>query len=80
LGFTRPEYHLVLSGQPATVVISGGETWPETPMTVDLARPGQPPKTIWSFDGRPHAVSKAEYERLFPRRDDRSALLDGRRR
>jgi hypothetical protein len=80
LGLTRPEYHLVLNGQPATVVISWGETWPQRPMTVDLTRPGQPPKTIWSFDGRPHTVSKAEYERLFPRRDDRSAPLDGRKR
>ena len=80
LGLTRPDCHLVLNGQPATVVISWGETWPQGPMTVDLTRPGQRPKTIWSFDGRPHAVNKAEYERLFRLRDDRSALLDGRKR
>jgi len=64
LGQTAPMYQLVLSGQPLTMVFHG-ETWPPAPLSVDLMRPGQPPQTIWSFDGRPHRVSKAEYDRSF---------------
>ncbi len=64
LNETPHEHQLVLNGQPVTIIFHG-ETWPPAPVSVDLTRPGQPPQTIWSFDGRPHRVSKAEYERTF---------------
>ncbi|HKV04443.1 MAG TPA: hypothetical protein VJO53_04965 [Candidatus Acidoferrales bacterium] len=63
-GQTPPKYELVLNGQPLTILFSG-ETWPPKPLSVDLVRAGQPPQRIWEFDGRPHRVSKAEYEHTF---------------
>jgi hypothetical protein len=66
-GQTPPRYQLVLNGQPVTIVFSG-ETWPPKPLSVDLVRPGQAVQRIWTFDGRPHRVSKAEYERIFAQR------------
>lgn len=63
-GQTPPNYQLVLNGQPVTLVFSG-ETWPPKPLSVDLSRPGQAPQRIWTFDGRPRRVSRAEYERIF---------------
>lgn len=65
LGSTTPRSQMVLNGQPVTIIFHG-ETWPPAPVSVDLIRPGQSPQTIWTFDGRPHRVSKSEYERLFP--------------
>jgi hypothetical protein len=75
LGSVGPQYQfkgrpvtvtqLTLNGQPVSFVFSG-ETFPQMPISVDLLRSGQGPLTIWSFDGRPHRVSKAEYERVFP--------------
>ena len=53
-----------LGGQPVYFIFSG-ETFPRMPISVDLVRSGQSPQTIWSFDGRPHRVSKTEYERIF---------------
>jgi hypothetical protein len=64
LGQTPPEYQFVVNGQPLTIIFHG-ETWPPGPVSVDLIRPGQPPQTIWSFDGRPHPVSLAEYGKIF---------------
>jgi hypothetical protein len=64
LGQTPPRHEIVLNGQPVTIVFHG-ETWPSAPVSVDLIRPGQPPQTIWSLDGRPHRVSKAEYMKIF---------------
>jgi hypothetical protein len=58
-GQTPPKYDIVLNGQPVTVVFHG-ETWPPRPLSVDLIRPGQRQQTIWSFDGRPRRVSRAE--------------------
>lgn len=66
-GQTPPKYQIVLNGQPATILFSG-ETSPPRPLSVDLMRPGQPSQTIWRFDGRPHRVSKSEYERVFGQR------------
>jgi hypothetical protein len=63
-GQTPPNYQLVLNGQPVTLV-SSGETWPPKPLSVDLSRPGQAPQRIWTFDGRPRRVSRAEYEHMF---------------
>jgi hypothetical protein len=63
-GQTRPEYQLVLNGQPVTIIFHG-ETWPRMPVSADLIRPGGSPQTIWRFDGRPHPVSRAEYDRSF---------------
>jgi hypothetical protein len=37
-------------------------------VSVDVARPGQPPEPIWQCNGRPRRVSKTEYERAFERR------------
>jgi hypothetical protein len=64
LGQTPPPYELTLNGQPVTLVFSG-ETWPPKPLSVDLIRPGQAAQRIWTFDGRPHRVSRAEYEHTF---------------
>jgi hypothetical protein len=64
LGQTPPQYQLVLNGQPLTIIFHG-QTWPPAPVSIDLIRPEQPEQTIWSFDGRPHRISKAEYERVF---------------
>jgi hypothetical protein len=66
-GQTPPKYQLVLNGQPVTLAFHG-ETWPPAPLSVDLIRPGQPPQTIWSFDGRPRRVSKTDYESVFGKR------------
>jgi hypothetical protein len=66
-GQTPPKYQLVLNGQPVTLVFHG-ETWPPAPLSVDLIRPGQPPQTIWTFDGRPHRVSKSVYQHVFEQR------------
>jgi hypothetical protein len=63
-GQTAPEYHLAFSGQPVTIIFHG-ETWPPQPLSVDLIRMGDSPQTIWSLDGRPHPVSRAEYNRAF---------------
>jgi hypothetical protein len=66
-GQTPPRYELLLNGKPVTIVFSG-ETSPQRPLSVDLIRPGQAPQRIWSFDGRPHRVSRVEYERAFAQR------------
>jgi hypothetical protein len=66
-GQTPPRYQLVFNGQPLTLVFSG-ETWPQEPLSVDLIRRGQAPQRIWTFDGRPHRVSRAEYEHTFGQR------------
>lgn len=58
---------LTLDGQPVSFIFSG-ETFPQMPIAVDLVRSGQSPQTIWSFDGRPHRISKTEYERVFAKR------------
>ena len=58
---------LSLNGQPVSFIFSG-ETFPQMPIAVDLVRSGQSPQTIWSFDGRPHRISKVEYERVFAKR------------
>jgi hypothetical protein len=75
LGSVGPKYQfngrpvtgtqVTLNGQTVSFIFSG-ETFPQMPISVDLARSGQSPHTIWSFDGRPRRVSKAEYERVFP--------------
>jgi hypothetical protein len=64
LGQTTPRYDLTLNGEPVTILFHG-ETWPPAPVSMDLIRSGHESQTIWSFDGRPHRVTKAEYERLF---------------
>lgn len=76
LGSVGPKYEfkgrpatvtqVTLNGQPVSFIFLG-ETFPQMPIAVDLVRSGQSPQTIWTFDGRPHRVSKAEYERVFPR-------------
>ena len=74
LGSVGPKYEfkgrpvtvtqLTLNDQPVSFIFSG-ETFPQMPIAVDLVRSDQSPETIWSFDGRPRRVSKAEYERVF---------------
>ncbi len=74
LGAVGPKYQfkgrpvtltqVTLGGQSVSFIFSG-ETFPQMPISVDLVRSGQSPQTIWSFDGRPHRVSKTEYERIF---------------
>jgi hypothetical protein len=74
LGAVGPKYQfkgrpvtltqVTLGGQPVSFIFSG-ETFPQMPISVDLLRSDQSPQTIWSFDGRPHRVSKTEYERIF---------------
>lgn len=66
LGLTTPKYDIVLHGQPLTILFHG-ESWPPAPISLELIRSGQPAQTIWSFDGRPHPVTKAEYKRTFAR-------------
>jgi hypothetical protein len=61
------QYSFTLDGQSMTVV-SVAETLSPAPLSVQLIRSGQPPQTIWSFDGRPHPVSKAEYRKIFGER------------
>lgn len=63
-GSTGPKFQLSLDGEPLTILYTG-ETWPPKPVSVDLIRPGQAPQRIWEFDGRPHRVSKVEYEGYF---------------
>jgi hypothetical protein len=63
-GQTGPTYQLTLNGQLVTIVFHGKTSHSE-PLSVDLIRPGQAPQKIWSFDGRPHRVSKSEYGNLF---------------
>jgi hypothetical protein len=75
LGSVGPKYQfngrpvtrtqLTLNGHLVSFVFSG-ETFPQMPISVDLLRSDQNPERIWTFDGRPHRVSKAEYEREFP--------------
>jgi hypothetical protein len=36
-------------------------------ISVDLLRPGQPPESLYDVNGTPRRVSKAEYERVFPK-------------
>lgn len=64
LGQTPPKYQLVLNGQPVAILFLG-KTWPPRPQSVDLIRSGQSAQAIWSFDGRPHRIGKAEYENAF---------------
>ena len=76
LGSTGPQYQfkgrpvtstqVTLNGQQVSFMFSG-ETFPQMLVAVDLVRSGQSPQTIWNFDGRPHRVSKADYERAFAR-------------
>lgn len=66
-GQGQPRYPLTLDGQQLTLAFSG-ETWPPTPMSLDLIRPGQQPQTIWSMDGRSRRVNRTEYEGMFPSR------------
>jgi hypothetical protein len=63
-GQTGPTYQFTLNGQPVTILFHG-ETSHAEPLSVDLIRPGQAPQKIWSFDVRPHRVSKSEYETAF---------------
>jgi hypothetical protein len=66
-GASAPRYELTIGGQPATIIFHG-KTWPPEPLSIELIRPGQPPQTIWSFDGRARRVSEAEYDHVFPPR------------
>jgi hypothetical protein len=36
-------------------------------ISIDLLRPGKPPESLYDVDGTPRRVSKAEYERFFPK-------------
>jgi hypothetical protein len=60
----NPKYQLALNGEPVTISFSG-EMWPQEPVSVDVQRPGQPAQRIWEFDGRPHRVSKPDYQHIF---------------
>jgi hypothetical protein len=57
--------HSIMLGDQSIRLIFHGETSPQLPISLELARSGQSPQTIWSFDGRPHRVSKTDYEKLF---------------
>jgi hypothetical protein len=62
-GQGAPEYKLSLNGLPVSVIFHG-ETWPPAPSSVELIRSGQNRQQIWTPDGRPHRVSRVEYERI----------------
>lgn len=64
LSDTAHDFSILVGGQSIRLVYHG-ETSPRMPVSLELARPGESPHAIWSFDGRPHRVSKAEYEKLF---------------
>jgi hypothetical protein len=57
-------YPLTLNHQQVTY-ISTGRRDSYSPLTVDIKFQTSPPQRIWSFEGGPHPISKAEYESIF---------------
>jgi hypothetical protein len=62
---TEKDAHLTieLGGRPFTFAMNSGFSSREA--HIDLLRPPQAPERIWYMDGRPHRVSKSQYETTF---------------
>ncbi|MGA9143454.1 MAG: hypothetical protein WA664_14690 [Candidatus Acidiferrales bacterium] len=58
-------YPLNLSGRSVTLVSSGRQSPDIYDLTVDVLRPDHAAQRIWSFNERPHLVTKQEYQRIF---------------
>jgi hypothetical protein len=57
------EYRIQLAGKTLTLLIRGGTG--QDVASIDLARPGEAAKTIWSLDERRQKVGKDQYEQTF---------------
>jgi len=55
-------HELRLNGQPVTIHVNQDPFG--SPHAIELMRPGHPSQTIWTFEDRPHRVSKVEYEKV----------------
>jgi hypothetical protein len=56
---------ITVGGVPLTFTMNSG--FIDHQAYIDLSRPGESPKRIWSLDERARRVSKGEYERIFTR-------------